>query len=264
VNEDERRSIAFGHAFYRRVSTHVLPFRWGTAYLDDGFPVRYDSNLLWVDDAPSDITVDGIVAEAERILGGRGLRHRRVLVDDPVVSSQLGVGLLARGWSQERTVLMRLDGAPDRDRAHDAAQVVAFAEVRGLLAELTRREPWASDEAVVEAMTEYRGKLERQAGARFVAARVDGQPAGMCELYVDGDDAQIEAVMTLEEYRNKGVASAVVLRAASVARAEGATWIHLYADAEDWPQGWYRRLGFVEVGGFQSFTLVPPTSTEPG
>jgi ribosomal protein S18 acetylase RimI-like enzyme len=263
VNEDERRSIAFGHALYRRVSTDVLPFRWGTAYLDLDVPLRYDSNLLWVDGAPAEISVTGLVAEADRILGRRGLAHRRVMLDDPGVASRLGAELLARGWSQDATVLMRLAGEPDRARDLAATEALPFAAVRSLLEELTRREPWATSEDVVRQLTDHRGKLERLVGARFVAARVGAELVAVCELYLDGDDAQIESVMTLEEHRGRGAASAIVLRAAEIARAEGASWIHLYADAEDWPRDWYRRLGFVEVGGFRAFTLAPASTVSP-
>ena len=110
-------------------------------------------------------------------------------------------------------------------------------------------------------------KLARVIGARFFGAKVDGVLAAMCELYVHGDAAQIESVETLEEHRNRGAASAVVLAAAEAARAAGATWIHLYADANDWPQGWYRRLGFVDAGGFWNLHRYPenggPSSAAP-
>jgi ribosomal protein S18 acetylase RimI-like enzyme len=262
MDDDVRRSIAFGHELYRRVSTDVVSFRWGTAYLDAEFPVRYDSNLLWVEGAPTDLSLESLLAEGDRILGGAGLRHRRFMIDDPELGALLGGGLLDRGWSQESIVLMLLREEPSRPIDVSSAEIRPFREVRELLAEITRREPWATDESVVQAMTDYRGKLERAAGARFVAASVDGELATSCELYVYGDEAQIESVSTLEAYRGRGAASAVVLRAAEIARAEGATWIHLYADAEDWPQTWYRRLGFVDAGRFRSFTLVPPTSTD--
>jgi len=39
---------------------------------------------------------------------------------------------------------------------------------------------------------EIRAKYERELGARFFVARVEGEPAGHCELYLDGDDAQVD------------------------------------------------------------------------
>ena len=49
-----------------------------------------------------------------------------------------------------------------------------------------------------------------------------------------------------------------MLAAAGAARAAGATWIHLYADADDWPQAWYRRLGFEDAGSFRTSRACPP------
>ena len=106
-------------------------------------------------------------------------------------------------------------------------------------------------------LTDYRGKLARTIGARFFMARVDGHPAGCCELYVDGDEAQVESVDTLEEFRGRGLASAFVLRAAAEGRAAGAEWVHLWADADDWPQQWYARLGFREVARAVDFMRWP-------
>ena len=59
-----------------------------------------------------------------------------------------------------------------------------------------------------------------------------------------GDVAQVEDVGTLEEFRGKGVARNIVLRAVDEARAAGASLVFLFADANDWPQHLYGRLGF--------------------
>jgi ribosomal protein S18 acetylase RimI-like enzyme len=242
------------------MSTDVVAFMWGTAYLDADFPIRYDSNLLWLEGAPRDLSLDGLLAEGDRILGGAGLAHRRVAIDDAELATLVAPALLERGWTRDLLVLMVFAGEPERPHDLDRAAPVGFEEVRGLLEEVTRREPWGSGEGVARQLTDYRGKLERVAGARFVATRVDGELAASCELYVDGPDAQIESVTTLEEFRGKGAASAVVLKAAAIARAEGAEWIHLFADAEDWPQVWYRRLGFRDAGASFGFTLPSPTT----
>jgi ribosomal protein S18 acetylase RimI-like enzyme len=263
ADDDARRAVAFGLAWSRLVGTEVVPFRWGAAYLDDGFPLRYDSNFLAVEGRPADVTVDDLIAEADAILGGAGRGHRRILVEDELRVA-LTPGFLERGWSAEALAAMVLRGEPDRPRDTSAVDQLPFASVRDLLEEVSRREPWGEDAETVRQLTDHHAKLEAVAGARFFAQRVDGALAGSCELYVLGDEAQIENVATLEEYRRRGVASAVVLAAADTARSEGARWIHLVADAEDWPRAWYRRLGFVDAGGFGTFTLLPPTSTGAG
>jgi predicted GNAT family acetyltransferase len=86
---------------------------------------------------------------------------------------------------------------------------------------------------------------------------VDGEIVSYADLYTDGADAQIEDVGTLPEHRGQGYATAVVLAAAAVARSDGADFSFLVADAEDWPKGLYRRLGFDELGNYTKF-FAPP------
>jgi ribosomal protein S18 acetylase RimI-like enzyme len=263
MDEDERRAIDFARWFADRTSTDVVPFRWGRAYLDLEFPRRYDSNFLWVDGVPSDVTADGLVEEADRILGGRGMRHRSVLVDHVELVQRLGGRFGELGWAIDTLALMVLRGEPDRPRDPSIAEELPFDELRALHEEHTRRSEWATDEEVVRILADHREKLVRAIGARFFGARVDGELAAMCELYVHGDVAQIESVETLEEHRNRGAASAVVLAAVEAARGLGATWIHLYADANDWPQRWYRRLGFADAGSFWNLHRYPENEVSP-
>ena len=75
MNADEQRSIEFAKRFHTRLSDRVVPFTWGSAYLDDEYPLRYGSNFLWVEGVPQDATVEGLVAEADRVLGGEGFAH---------------------------------------------------------------------------------------------------------------------------------------------------------------------------------------------
>jgi predicted GNAT family acetyltransferase len=88
---------------------------------------------------------------------------------------------------------------------------------------------------------------------RFFAADVDGEIVSYSDLYQDGADAQVEDVGTVPEHRNEGHASAVVLAAIAAARAEGAEFVCLVADAHDWPKELYGRLGFDEVGHYTKF-----------
>ncbi|HUI37242.1 MAG TPA: GNAT family N-acetyltransferase, partial [Gaiellaceae bacterium] len=92
--------------------------------------------------------------------------------------------------------------------------------------------------------------------ARFFGAVVDGEVVSYSDLYQDGADAQIEDVGTLPERRDRGYASAVVLAAIEAARRDGAEFVCLVADANDWPKELYRRLGFDTVGHYTKF-FVP-------
>ena len=254
--DDLARADAFDRRLAERMSTDVVPFHGGVAYLDRDFPRKFTANFLWVDDA-GNAPVEHWIREADRILGGNGLQHRTVVFHQPAAAERMAFGFAEHGYVLDRGVLMvQLD---EPERVHELAQVeeVAFAQARPLIEEATRREPWASDDETVRTLTDYRGKLAQTIGARFFMARVDGRPAGCCELYVDGDEAQVESVDTLEEFRGQGLASAFVLRAAAEGRAAGAAWIHLWADADDWPQQWYARLGFREVARAVDFMRWP-------
>ncbi len=81
--------------------------------------------------------------------------------------------------------------------------------------------------------------------------------AGLCELYLVDGLAQVEHVDTLEEFRGRGIARNVVLRAAHEARAADADLVVIGADLEDWPLELYRRLGFDEIGRTWAFTKAP-------
>ena len=94
--------------------------------------------------------------------------------------------------------------------------------------------------------------------ARYFAILVGGEVVSYTDLYQDGADAQIEDVGTRHEHRGRGYASAVVLRAIAEAHKDGAEFVFLVADLEDWPKELYRRLGFDELGYFVKF-IAPHT-----
>ncbi len=80
--------------------------------------------------------------------------------------------------------------------------------------------------------------------------RRDGEVAAATDLYLDPPDAQIEDVVTAPAHRGRGHGTAVVLTALAAARAAGADFVFLVADADDWPKNWYARLGFEEISRY--------------
>ena len=88
---------------------------------------------------------------------------------------------------------------------------------------------------------------------RFFAARLDGAITSYCDLYSDGRTGQIEEVMTLEPYRNRGLARAAVLRALAESRTAGNDLTFLMADRDEWPRKLYDKLGFDEMGVVYEF-----------
>jgi len=121
-----------------------------------------------------------------------------------------------------------------------------------------RGQPWASDE-VLEQIFAAKRLIGERVRARFFGAVVDGEVVSYSDLYQDDGDAQVEDVGTLPEERGRGYATAVVLSAIEAAREDGAEFVFLVADANDWPKELYARLGFDTVGTYTKFFL--PGST---
>jgi GNAT superfamily N-acetyltransferase len=106
-------------------------------------------------------------------------------------------------------------------------------------------------------LVDFRRVLAERIGARFFLASVSGVPAAYCELYRHEGVAQIEDVNTLERFRGRGLARALVWRAAQQARASGDDLVFLMADDNDWPKHLYAKLGFDPIGAFWQFTRRP-------
>lgn len=239
-----------------RCSTATEPTAFGTAFLNLDFPLRYDSNFVWVEPPLRGVAADALAADADRVLGEHGLAHRKLFVDDDLHGGRLAAAFLDLGWSAERLLIMAQVREPEHRPAAEVSEQ-GFAEARPFLELVLRRQPYADSEEAVRQLTEIRGVYEREAGARFFVADVDGQPASVCELYVLGDVAQVEDVNTIEEFRGRGLGSAVVLAAAASARTRGCDVVFLIADDADWPKDLYARLGFDPVSRFWSFVRTP-------
>jgi GNAT superfamily N-acetyltransferase len=232
-----------------------MPFAWGTAYLDERFPLRWDSNLLWADPPLVNVRAAEIAAECDRVLGGEGFAHRNLLVEDEEAAQRIAPGLAGLGYDWDRLVTMVHRREPVRAPAAPVDEVGVDAYIP-VVREALRPEPYATSQEVIDQLAEHRRVLA-DVGARFFVAYVDGVAASRCELYVRDGIAQVEDVGTVTEHRNHGLGSAVVLRAADEAWAAGADVVFLNADADDWPMGLYARLGFDELARWSGFVRAP-------
>ncbi len=246
---------AFEGRLLRRLSTRVVPFTWGNAYLDDDVRSRYYSNFLRTETDLRGVSAGDLIEAADRILAG--YEHRLVIVRDEAAAERLAPGFVAAGYARAPEVVQLLRRPPDRPATVDV-DVVGFADARDLILQ-TYREDEHLPEAIAIPFTDHRAKYEQALGARFFVAQVEGAQAGLCELYVDGKDAQVEDVGTLVRFRNRGVARSVVLAACAAARAAGATRIFIVADDDDWPKQLYERLGFDRIGTDVGFLRSPAT-----
>jgi GNAT superfamily N-acetyltransferase len=257
MDDDVTRIHDFERAMLARVSRRIEPFDWGTAYLDDRFPKRWDSNFLWIERSLDGVDAEELVAEADRVLGGAGLEHRELAGMADADGERLAPGLAALGWETDHLVAMVHRREPDR-WSDDLAEEVDLATARPALLELGRRQPWGKDDPdAVRSMADYRGVLVETIGARFFAVTIGRRVASLCELYTGDGVGQIEDVSTFEEDRGRGYARAVVLAAVRAAREAGCDLLYLRADEADWPKHLYAKLGFDPVERTWSFLKRP-------
>ena len=228
------------------------PWEFGTAAFTPELPLRRDSNYLLLErDAP----VDRIVAAAEDAQGR--LRHRMIYVPNEQRGEQLVADFERLGWESDRSIVMVLQRAREQPVDTSIVDEVGEPDLRDPRRLDSRQYPWATPELVEQLLAAQRSiPIE----TRYFAVRVDGEPVSFTNLYLDGDTAQVEAVATLEAHRRRGYAKAVVARAVDEAEAAGAAWIFLVADAEDWPQEMYRKLGFEGVGYYWRFSRAAEPS----
>ena len=114
------------------------------------------------------------------------------------------------------------------------------------------------DEDVIRQLAEGKRVLASAIDVRFFGARAEGEIGAYCELYSVQGTGQIENVLTLERFRNRGLARALVLRALEASRELGNDLTFLLANRDDWPKELYRKLGFDEIGVVYDFVLPPP------
>jgi GNAT superfamily N-acetyltransferase len=254
--DDLARFFGLERRLLERLSTRIEPLDLGTAFFDEENRERYNSNFLLTQGPLDGVPVEALLEAVDRTLGEAGYQHRGVLIRDDATGERYAPAFTSHGYKIERNAIMVHRREPDR--ASDLpVEEVSFAEVRDLIYEVYRREPELDSDEIMRLFTEQHGKNERVIGARFFAVRLGGQLAGDCELYVDGSDAQVEYVDTLEEFRGRGVARAVVLRSIEAALEAGARHVFIVADEDDWPKELYERLGFDRIGRTWQFIREP-------
>jgi GNAT superfamily N-acetyltransferase len=247
--------LAFELALDERVCEEVRTESWGRLFLTPSLPLIWDAN--WVGIEATGLEVDEVVAIAEEALGGAGFAHRTVCALDEADGKRLAEAVEAEparlpGWEVERTRFMVWDGSAPEPATVVGAREVRLAEIEGLRRVLIEEETVPTGvpeaEATVDQLFELNRRLGAAAGDRWFIAPAEGEPLSGCQLLRQGGVAQVEDVGTRTAARERGYAKAIVLAAVAAAQAAGDTTIFLTADAADWPQLMYAKLGFEAVG----------------
>src|SRR5258708_11347724 len=228
-----------------RAAESVIPFRWGRALINRQLSLVHDLNYLIAE------RVDGagaaaLAAEADRIQAEAAIPHRRINVDDQAAADRLAPAFVAAGYMPERFVVMVRQRPPDQRVETSTVRDVAWAQVRPARQLERGDRPWATQPGLVSQIVAKQELTARLINTRYFGVLVDGRVVSSCELRTEGDMAQIETVETLEAFRRRGLSRAVVTAALEAAGAY--EFVFLVADANDWPQEFYRRLGFETFG----------------
>jgi GNAT superfamily N-acetyltransferase len=268
VTPDRDGLLAFELALDEQVCDEVRRESWGRAFLTPSAPLIWDAN--WVGIERVGMSVGEVFAIADEVLGGAGFAHRTICLLDEADGRRLGEAVEAEsarwpGWEVERTRYMLWRGGPvypppassqkpadSADKCElDLVREVGLDEIEGLRARLIGESmPRGVDEfdATVDQLLELERRYGVVAGDRWFVAPAAGEPLAACRLLRGEGFAQVEDVATLESARGRGYAKAIVRATVAAAQATGDQPIFLVADAADWPQLMYAKLGFEAVG----------------
>jgi ribosomal protein S18 acetylase RimI-like enzyme len=259
MNDDLARAFAFMRGGDMR-GTDERPFRFGTAIFTPELPNRQDSNLLYLDRLEADVTTGALCEESQRLFRAAGRRSHVLVFPDADLAERHLPGFA--DWEIHRSVVMVKRRAPET--AADTASVVEVDEAalrparRAQLASY----PWATPELTTQ-LLEAKVLLRRWQSVRCFARLQDSEVASYTDLYAVGSEAQVEDVATLPQYRGRGFAKAVVMRAVEEAEAAGADFVFLVAMEDDWPKELYARLGFDVVGRYvKVFNVVASEASD--
>ena len=255
ATSDRDAFLAFELALDEQVCDQVHREPWGRLFLTPSAPLVWDSN--WVGIEQVGMSVDQIVAIADDALGGEGFGHRTICLLDEADGRRVGKEVEAQAahwprWEVERTRYMAWRGdAVDPATEAAGAREVRIGEIEGLRKALIGESmPTGIDdfEATVDQLYDLNRRYARAGGDRWFVAPGEGEPMSACCLLRGDGIAQVEDVGTLSPARERGYAKAIVTAAVAAAQAAADPTIFLTAEAADWPQLFYARLGFETVG----------------
>lgn len=255
VNVAFERALAFTRQVEDRCATETHPFEWGTQLLHPALPLVWSLNFARVEEPRRPIDAHALAAAVEGLSWPSEHSARRVVVEDAALGGALAPGFKSIDWEIEKLVFMALVREPPPVPDLGARRMSSAELARGVAAFWpdTGKPPDALEQIVAS-----RGVVQRAVDVTIFGVMLDDEPASFCELFRNGPTAQVENVQTGDAFRRRGLATAVTLAAVHHARAAGADFVFLIADADDWPKEMYRKLGFEDIGVTYEFRRVPP------
>jgi ribosomal protein S18 acetylase RimI-like enzyme len=236
-------------------ATDVTPLADGAWFVSTPrWPSSFATNCVVLRRDPGG---EQLVRWTEEQLGAAGLAHRYVTAYCDL-SEDTRATLVATGYELTALVEMArpLDGSPVG--GHEAAQLAERVDLResGRLHTVLWTDEWMPGIGADEVTQLVERRLDDSAGEALswvvrdpgASHPVSGDLVASTDLCLRGWTGEVDAVATLTAFRGRGYAEALMSAAIDAAAARGCTHVVLSALVDDWPRGWYARLGFVEVG----------------
>jgi GNAT superfamily N-acetyltransferase len=254
--DDLDRARAFMRTVDERSAERTIGLGWGTAYFHDHLNGIWDLNFVGVP-GPIGVPASEVFGEVERLQQEAGFRHRKLVVDDEATGKRLASDV-PEGWNTTPLLIMAKRRPADREVDTSIVEEVSWDEVRPYAAAVHKENGAGKDPAGMDQLLAHNEVTHSAVPTRYFVARADGEIASKSELYSEGGVAQVEDVSTLDAFRKRGLARAVVHHVTEIASREGHELVFLVADADDWPRELYAKLGYDPIGIGYEFMRKPP------
>jgi GNAT superfamily N-acetyltransferase len=228
----------------RRIASHVVSVGSGFIALHEKYPASHDNNVLEVTQwcEPGEI-----VRDLERVFDSAGLQYHHIHVRDEGLAHRLAPVFIDMGFEQSVRLVMVFAGSTCGD-ALCPVDRVQYEEMARDVEQAWRRELPGSSEEGIRQLMERRLAREAVCEMSYHVVRQNGRCVSRCEVSRYDGVVLIDGVITDPGWQRRGFARAVVLDAVALAQMRGSEVVWLEAEREEWPQHFYRRLGFREIG----------------
>jgi ribosomal protein S18 acetylase RimI-like enzyme len=245
------RMRSLEHRVHEAGASRRVEWDGGVAYFNDELPLIWDVNFVRVDRDCSNIP-----AQVDRLQAGMG--HRKVLIEDPELLERHSPALLERGYIRRGLVAMAREPGGDLDP--DVLEL-PYEQVKPLRFEVHMEQLSPPNPDVADQAGRVHDRSVPLTGERWLVIHADGEPAGHCIVYSERGLAQIEDVGVLERFRGRGLARRMITHALELV-APDHDMAFILAEADNWPGGFYARLGFEHVEDRADFLLIVASTLE--
>jgi GNAT superfamily N-acetyltransferase len=231
---------------------------WGAVATDDRFPLVWDANTAAVLVPDDGLHLEGIRSALLPALFQVGASAEHVEFWETSVENPALKEYRRRGERPDPDVVMVFDG-----QLPDPQSGVRVEEVTDPDPSFW---PWYRDslrefgmelsEDVLDQMVRRTREVLLPAGVRWFVGSVAGEPAGYASLISLEGTGYLDNVVTMPDYRRRGIASATVIAAVAASLQTGDEHVFLLAERAGDPQRLYERLGFQVAALTESFTRV--------